>query len=230
MSYLGFDFGRYMDKERMKFEFSWNMSLYNRDIWDGVMTRTQLDTALDDTLDGKIGTTYDEDGNITEGSLNFDTLDVYDPLEFEDIFIMNINMLPLLPIDPTTLESNLLSSIVNMPSSAFHLRLLGNYRYSKFTIQYRQIGPEYVSLANPYLTDNIREFTISDRISLIDNKFLLNLRNAIASISGLKTGKIKNVYDNPEKLLEVSSGLKDAMEGLEISDIPDNQMLQNRGW
>ena len=37
-------------------------------------------------------------------------------------------------------------------------------------------------------------------------------------------------YDNPEKLLEVSSGLKDAMEGLEISDIPDNQMLQNRGW
>ncbi len=94
VSYLGFDFGRYMDKERMKFEFSWNMSLYNRDIWDGVMTRTQLDTALDDTLDGKIGTTYDEDGNITEGSLNFDTLDVYDPLEFEDIFIMNINMLP----------------------------------------------------------------------------------------------------------------------------------------
>ena len=37
-------------------------------------------------------------------------------------------------------------------------------------------------------------------------------------------------YDNPKKLLEVSSGLKDAMEGLEISDIPDNQMLQNRGW
>jgi len=37
-------------------------------------------------------------------------------------------------------------------------------------------------------------------------------------------------YDNPKKLLEVSSGLKDAMEGLDISDIPDNQMLQNRGW
>ena len=31
-------------------------------------------------------------------------------------------------------------------------------------------------------------------------KFLLNLRNAIASISGLKTGKIENVYENPEKL------------------------------
>ncbi len=195
---VGFDFGRYMDKERMKFEFSWNMSLYNRDIWDGVMTRTQLDTALDDTLDGKIGTTYDEDGNITEGSLNFDTLDVYDPLEFEDIFIMNINMLPLLPIDPTTLESNLLSSIVNMPSSAFHLRLLGNYRYSKFTIQYRQIGPEYVSLANPYLTDNIREFTISDRISLIDNKFLLNL------MYKYKDDKILSSVEEPLKTSNIS--------------------------
>ena len=31
-------------------------------------------------------------------------------------------------------------------------------------------------------------------------KFLLNLRNAIASIFGLKTGKIENVYENPEYL------------------------------
>jgi len=31
-------------------------------------------------------------------------------------------------------------------------------------------------------------------------KFLLNLRNSIARIFGLKTGKIENVYDNPEKL------------------------------
>ena len=31
-------------------------------------------------------------------------------------------------------------------------------------------------------------------------KFLLNLRNAIASIFGLKTGKIENIYENLEKL------------------------------
>ena len=31
-------------------------------------------------------------------------------------------------------------------------------------------------------------------------KFLLNLRNAIASIFGLKTGQIENVYENLEKL------------------------------
>jgi pyridoxal 5'-phosphate synthase pdxS subunit len=37
-------------------------------------------------------------------------------------------------------------------------------------------------------------------------------------------------YDDPNRLAEISSGLKDAMEGLDISDIPDNEMLQNRGW
>tara|TARA_Y100000994_G_scaffold74338_1_gene61136 strand:- start:10457 stop:11341 length:885 start_codon:yes stop_codon:yes gene_type:complete len=37
-------------------------------------------------------------------------------------------------------------------------------------------------------------------------------------------------YDNPKRLSEISSGLKEAMEGLDISDIPDNEMLQNRGW
>ena len=37
-------------------------------------------------------------------------------------------------------------------------------------------------------------------------------------------------YDDPEKLLEISTDLKNAMKGLDISEIPDEQMLQNRGW
>ena len=37
-------------------------------------------------------------------------------------------------------------------------------------------------------------------------------------------------FDNPDKLAEISRNLKNAMEGLDISDIPDNEMLQNRGW
>ena len=172
---VGLDFGRVMDKNRMKFDFSWNMSLFNRDIWDGVMTRAQLDTALDDSLDGLIATMYDDDGKITEGSLNIDTMSILNPSDYEQIFIMNINMLPLLPIDPVSFETNPISTIINMPSSAFHFRLSGNYRYNKFTIQYRQIGPEFVSLANPYLTNNVREFTISDRLSLLDNKLMLNV-------------------------------------------------------
>ena len=37
-------------------------------------------------------------------------------------------------------------------------------------------------------------------------------------------------YDNPAKLAKISQNLKNAMDGIDIADIPENQMLQNRGW
>jgi len=37
-------------------------------------------------------------------------------------------------------------------------------------------------------------------------------------------------YDDPAKLMEVSKGLGDAMRGLDMADIPEDQRLQDRGW
>ena len=37
-------------------------------------------------------------------------------------------------------------------------------------------------------------------------------------------------YQDPNKLLKVSTGLKSAMKGLDISEIPEDQLLQERGW
>ena len=37
-------------------------------------------------------------------------------------------------------------------------------------------------------------------------------------------------YDDADKLAQISMDLKKAMEGLEISDIPEKSMFQNRGW
>jgi len=37
-------------------------------------------------------------------------------------------------------------------------------------------------------------------------------------------------YQDPNKLAEVSEGLKSAMKGLDISEIPKDQMMQERGW
>jgi pyridoxal 5'-phosphate synthase pdxS subunit len=37
-------------------------------------------------------------------------------------------------------------------------------------------------------------------------------------------------YDNPEKLLEASRELGDAMPGLDISKMPESELLQTRGW
>jgi len=37
-------------------------------------------------------------------------------------------------------------------------------------------------------------------------------------------------HDDPKKLAEISMKLKTAMKGLEISEIPEKELLQNRGW
>lgn len=37
-------------------------------------------------------------------------------------------------------------------------------------------------------------------------------------------------FDDPEKLAEVSYGLKEAMKGLDMSEIPEEQRMQERGW
>jgi len=37
-------------------------------------------------------------------------------------------------------------------------------------------------------------------------------------------------FDDTKKMAEISSGLKSAMKGLDISEIPEDQRLQERGW
>jgi hypothetical protein len=169
---VGFDIGTIMDKRRLDFTFTWNMSLFNRDIWDGPMSLSELDLALDDSLDGIIGRQYDDNGVVIQGGL-IETKDLPDPLGFSDLFTVNINMTPLVPIDAISISEHPIASIVNMPSSAFNMKLAGNYPLSKFILEYRQIGPEFKSLGNPFLASNIREFLITNRMALLDAKLML---------------------------------------------------------
>ncbi|SUZ98334.1 uncharacterized protein METZ01_LOCUS51188 [marine metagenome] len=169
---VGFDIGTIMDKRRLDFTFTWNMSLFNRDIWEGPMSLSEMDLALDDSLDGIIGRQYDDNGIIIQEGL-IETKDLPDPLGFSDIFTVNINMTPLVPIDAFAFDEHPIASIVNMPSSAFNMKLAGNYPLSKFIVEYRQVGPEFVSLGNPFLASNIREFLITNRMALLDAKLML---------------------------------------------------------
>ena len=170
---VGFDLGAIMDKRRLDFNFSWNMSLFNRDIWDGPMSFEEMDIALDDSVDGVIGRQYDEFGNVIQSGL-VETKDMPDPLALKDLFTMNINMTPLVPIDVISYEDHPFATVVNMPSSAFNFKLAGNYALSKFIVEYRQVGPEFVSLGNPFLASNIREFILLNRIThLFDSKLLI---------------------------------------------------------
>ena len=169
---IGFDLGTIMDKRRLDFNFTWNVSFFNRDIWDGPMSLSEMDLALDDSLDGIIGRQYDDNGIVINGGL-IETKDLPDPLGFSDLFTVNINMTPLVPIDAISFDKHPIASIVNMPSSAFNMKLAGNYPLSKFVVEYRQVGPEFVSLGNPFLASNIREFLLTNRMALLDAKLML---------------------------------------------------------
>jgi pyridoxal 5'-phosphate synthase pdxS subunit len=37
-------------------------------------------------------------------------------------------------------------------------------------------------------------------------------------------------YNDPQVILEVSTGLGEAMKGIEMKDLPEEQRLQHRGW
>ncbi|MFQ6616691.1 MAG: hypothetical protein ACE5HZ_08015 [Fidelibacterota bacterium] len=164
---FGFDGELSFDDRRLTFNTAWAMSFLNRNIWDGAMTLAQLDTALDDSADGYLGRTYDEEGMVT--GTGFSLEDIIDPSAFQDLFIVNAFMVPLIPVDVEAANETPVAAIMNMPSAAYQLKMRAYYYDNTFQIGYSQVGPQFNSLANPYLSANRREFDLSDRIRLFDN-------------------------------------------------------------
>lgn len=170
---FGFDAGFAFDNRRLTFDVAWAMSLLNKNIWDGALTLAEMDTALDDSVDGFVGRLYDEWGAVT--SLGFTLEDMMDPSVVQDFFIVNQYMTPLVPIDLELYEESPFQAYLRMPSSAYRMKFRAYYYENTFEMSYSQVGPEFISLANPYLTINVREFVISDLIRLLHNKLRLQV-------------------------------------------------------
>ena len=159
---VGFDGSMAFDDRRLTFETAWAMSLLNRNIWAEPFTKEELDTLsfLEDSLmDGKIS---------GEAKIPFD------PKDLKDFIIVNQYLTPLIPIDLEAIQTTPIAAIMNMPSAAYKFKMRAYYYNNTFQMQYSQVGPEFKSLANPYLSSNLREFTISDRLRLIGNRMSLN--------------------------------------------------------
>lgn len=194
---FGFDAGLSFDERRLNFDLDWAVSFINKNIWDGALTKAEMDTTLDDSLDGFIFRTYDEYGLVT--SLGFSLEQIVDPSTFKDFFIVNANMIPLVPVDIELYAESPISAILNMPSAAYKIRMQAYYYENTFQMQYSQVGPEFISLANPYFSRNLRQFFISDRIRLFDNK--LSIRMAYKH----RDNKILSAVVNPYSQNTVSS-------------------------
>ena len=137
-------FGR--DNNRFIIEGEAAFSLLARDITGGPFTKEELDTLIDDVVDGKIG----------------DVKIPFDPAKLKSIFIINQSIIPL---DPTGLNS--VTYNAGLKLSYFKQFIRANYRF---------VGSEYNSLANPFIRKDIKGFNISDRIRMLSNKFIVSLR------------------------------------------------------
>jgi len=169
---FGFDAGLSFDDRRLTFDFAWAMSLLNKNIWDGALTLAEMDTVLDDSADGFVGRLYDEYGLVT--TLGFTLEEMMDPAVVEDFFTVNQYMTPLVPVDLDLYDKSPMQAYLRMPSAAYRMKIRAYYYENTFEMSYSQVGPEFTSLANPYLTTNIREYVISDRIRLFHNKLRLH--------------------------------------------------------
>jgi len=149
---LGSDLSLQLHKRRIQFRTGFSFSMLNRDIWEPVLTEQQLQDQVDSTL----------------------TLP-FDPSNFETIFHMGLNQTPLLPVDAAS-DANVFTLITHMPSMAYNLTLNLNYFRQQFQFRYRQIGPEFNSLANPYLPNNLRERIFSDRMRFMANRLMMTVK------------------------------------------------------
>ena len=120
---------------------------------------------MDDSLDNKLS--------------SFDLSSFPDPADYEKILIINPNMAPLVPIDINAFGDNatvdLTDAVLSMPSLAYRGRAITNFYGNYLALEYSQVGPEFNSLANPYLVKNKREWSISDKFKLLQNRLMLTL-------------------------------------------------------
>jgi hypothetical protein len=183
---LGFDFEAALDNRKILFQMGWNMSLTNNNIWAGIANADSLDLMMDTLVDGKLmDIPVDDIGDLIES--------------YKDIFTIHpLYMSPIVPIDPIVQEESPIRAILNMPSSAYFLRMKGSYSFNNLLIEFRQLGSEYKSFGNPYLTNNIREFTLNDRLSLLGRRLMM--------VAGYKyrDNKLSELIANPVATKTVS--------------------------
>jgi len=184
---LGFDFEAALDNRKILFQMGWNLSMTNSNIWAGIANKDSLDLMMDTLSDGMIMEQYDvtDIGKMIE--------------DYEDIFTIHpFYMSPIAPIDPLVAEKSAFRAFMNMPSSAYFLRMKGSYSFNNLLIEFRQLGSEYKSFGNPYLTNNIREFTLNDRLSLLGRRLMM--------VAGYKyrDNKLSELIANPVATKTVS--------------------------
>ena len=180
---IGTDMGVNLFNKRVRLDGEVAFSMMNNNIWDGPLSLGELDTLLDDSVDFKL--------------LSFDLSDIPDPSEFEKLLIINPNLTPLVPIDINVFNEDPIDAIFSMPSLAYRGRAITNFFGNYIALEYNQTGPQFNSLANPYLVKNKREWSVADKLKLFQNRLMINIGYKYQDdniLTTVKNVKSQNAY------------------------------------
>jgi len=149
---IGTDFILNFHDRRIRYRSGVSFSMLNRNIWEPLLSEELLEEQLDEDI----------------------TLP-FDPEDYENIFYMSLNQVPLVPIDVSS-DASGFEKVAKMPSLAYNSELSLRYFGHVLEFKFRQVGPEFNSLANPFLQKNIRERIIADRMKFLQNRLYLVLK------------------------------------------------------
>jgi len=155
------------DDGLLKIKYGFAFSMLNQNIWNPAISYQSLDEFgaenSEQESDGLFNNEYELDESI-------DNIQ-----KFEDIFKTGISQVPLIPIDVSDGKITF-KDFLTLPSAALYFDASHKYFGHNISWGFRQVGPEFHSLGNPYIQSNIREQYFSDRTYLLDNKLNLSFK------------------------------------------------------
>lgn len=181
---VGSDIKLALDNHRFVLEGSAAFSLYNRNIIDGPLTRSQLDTfglLSDTTFDDTLGSgSLDMDLSSIDEQISGMGLDFlltdgkFDPGNMSNFFILNENI--TLPVDVENFTNG--HVFAGLTTIALHFSAKMNYYGHFINADYHHVGPGYKALGSPVLRLDGKGWNgwkVSDKINMLNNMLYVNL-------------------------------------------------------
>tara|TARA_A100000164_G_scaffold325474_1_gene310575 strand:+ start:2579 stop:5779 length:3201 start_codon:yes stop_codon:yes gene_type:complete len=170
----------------IKLNYGFAFSMLNQNIWNPTLTFENLDQlgaeTAEDSIDGKFN-----GADIPDIVNNLD--------DFEEIFQTGTAQVPIIPIDIN--DGITFRDFLTLPSLSVYFDVYQKILGHKINWGFKQIGPEFNSLGNPFLQTNIREQYFSDRTYFFDNKlnFQFKWKRIEDGISLIEDNGETNKYD-----------------------------------
>jgi hypothetical protein len=148
---IGTDFTLSLLKRKLLWGAEVALSYLNTNIYDGAMSLEEMEDSLD-----------------TEINLPFD------PLDFEDIFVINDNVEPIIP---------------GLSSLAYKTYLRAFFYNNFLNINYSAVGTSFNSYSSNFLQKDNAILSINDNVNLFNNKLFLSMNLSLTS---------DNIYDTKD--------------------------------